>query len=485
MNNFFVNILDSIDFTLNRELFQLGMGENAQPISMIWLIQLFITFLVLTFVGGRLKTFLRNRLLLRLKIDEGNREIIATLISYMFSIAGALFILQSFGISLGSLGLIAGGLGIGAGLGLQDITKNIISGLTILVEGNLKAGNFIEFNGLTGYIRSISLRSTIIRNLDGGDIIVPNSALVEGQILNWSYDTLSGRIQVPVGVEYGSNPLLVTEVLLNSAYMDEEVLQDPPPRVVFEGFGDHSLNFSLLVWIPNMEKQIFARSSLRYIVEHNLRQHNIEIPFPQTELWLRNPEVLFPNIDYPQRSGSNKPDQIQIESQMPLLGQLLKQVDYFQSCTDLDILKLVELGYRRFLQADETLLRQGQQDSSLYVVLTGILQSWMEGRSEPVETYKTGDFFGEISLLLGMPCPTMIKAQTASTLFAIDKPGLQKFLKIRPEFAERIASDLAKQRERLQPCQESLSAQQLTITSEPPSDLIRWIQQRVQRLFTS
>ncbi|NJK63327.1 MAG: mechanosensitive ion channel [Synechococcaceae cyanobacterium SM2_3_1] len=485
MNNFFVNILDSIDFALNRELFQLGMGDNAQPISIVWLIQLFLTFLILTFIGGRLKTFLRNRLLLRLKIDEGNREIIATLISYIFSIAGALFILQNFGISLGSLGLIAGGLGIGAGLGLQDITKNIISGLTILFEGNLKAGNFIEFNGLTGYIRSISLRSTIIRNLDGGDMIVPNSTLVEGQILNWSYDTLSGRIQVPVGVAYGSNPLLVTEVLLNSAYMDEDVLQDPPPRVVFEGFGDHSLNFSLLVWISNMEKQIFARSSLRYIIEHNLRQHGIEIPFPQTELWLRNPEVLFPNIDYPQSSGSNKPDQIQIESQIPLLGQLLKQVDYFQSCSDLDILKLVELGYRRFLQADETLLRQGQQDTSLYVVLTGTLQSWIEAGAEPIETFTIGDFFGEISLLLGMPCPTTIKAQTASTLFAIDKPGLQKFLKIRPEFAERIAAELATQRERLQAYQESLLAQPVTTTSESPSDLIRWIQQRVQRLFTS
>ena len=478
------DILDFIDFALNRELFEIG----ALRISILWILQLVVAFFLLSFIAGKIKLFLRNRLLLRLGIDEGNREIVASLVSYVFSLLGAIFIFQSLGISLGSIGLIAGGLGIGAGFGLQDITKNVISGLTILAEGNLKAGNFIEFNGLLGYIRDISLRSTIVRTLDGGDIIIPNSALVDSQVLNWSYDTLMGRIHVPVGVAYGSDPILVTEIILNSAYMEPEVLKEPPPRVIFQGFGENSLDFELLVWIPDIEKFLFLKSSLRYIIEYNLRQYGIEIPFPQRDIWIRNPEVLY-SSSQSNRSSEEQPqtasqDMASQSPRTPLLRDLLRQVDCFRSCDDLDILKLIEVSHRQLLDPEQILVRQGDQNCTFYLILSGSLQSLKADHPEPMETFQVGDFFGEIPMMLGLPSPVTIQALTSTNLFAINKTGFQILLKQRPDLAEKIAQELAKEAQAMEECQRIL--QELSTTDRPEASQapIRWIRQQLQRFLT-
>ncbi len=484
------DILDFIDFALNRELFEIG----ELRISILWILQLVGAFFILSFVSGKIKLFLRNRLLLRLGIDEGNREIVASLFSYVLSILGAILIFQSLGISLGSIGLIAGGLGIGAGFGLQDITKNIISGLTILAEGNLKAGNFIEFNGLLGHIRDISLRSTIVRTLDGGDIIIPNSALVDSQVLNWSYNTLTARIHVPVGVAYGSDPIQVTEVLLNSAYMEPEVLREPPPRVIFQGFGDNSLDFELLIWIPNIERFLFLKSSLRYIVEYNLRQQGIQIPFPQRDIWIRNPEAIYPSfqssrIPDPQTPSKDKPEitsqgPASQPSQVPLLKDLLLQVECFRSCDDLDLLKLIEVSYRQLLIPEQILVRQGEQNCTFYLVLSGSLQSLEEGNPEPIETLQAGDFFGEIPMMLGLPSSVTIQAITQTSLFAINKMGFQELLKQRPALAEKIAQELVKETQVMEECQRILQDLSATERSESPQAPIRWIRQQIQRFLT-
>lgn len=496
------DIYDFIDFALNRELFDIG----GLQISFTWIIQLLVAGFVLIFITGRLKGFLRDKILFRLGIDQGNREIVATLVSYIFSILGAILILQALGISFGSLGLVAGGLGIGVGLGLQNITKNVISGFTILTEGHLKAGNFIEYNGLTGYIRSVSLRSTIVRTLDGGDIIIPNSDLVENQVLNWSYDTPTGRIHILVGVAYGSDPVLVTEVLLNSAYMEPEVLKDPPPKVVFHGFGESSLDFDLLVWIPDMEKSLFVRSSIRYIIEYNLRQQGIQIPFPQRDLWLRNPESLrlsspmgsdFPISSSdggiwppppvsasPSTSAAAPANASTAASGMIFLRDILLQVECFRAWNDLDILKLIEVGHRRILEANQILIQQGDPKCTLYIVLTGCLQAFQQGNSEPIETFQTGDFFGELPLMLGIPSPFTLNAQISTTLFAIDTSGFQKLLSHRPDLAEMIAQELAKEQHQLEHYQKKLQSLNLLDRSEASQDPTRWIRQRLQRFLT-
>ncbi len=142
-------------------------------ITLASIIQAIILFLVIIFIARALKVLLRKHLLSRLGIDATNREAIATIISYSLAIISFLIVLQLTGINVASLAVIAGGLGIGVGFGLQSITKNFISGLTLLTEQKLKVGDFIEFSGLSGYVKEVSLRSTLIRTRDGGDVVVP------------------------------------------------------------------------------------------------------------------------------------------------------------------------------------------------------------------------------------------------------------------------------------------------------------------------
>jgi potassium-dependent mechanosensitive channel len=168
-----------LDYFSQITLFKIG----SQTITLSWVLRLVLLFLLLIGVITLLKRLLKERLLVRLGIGQGNREVISTLVSYGFGGLGFVVLLQAYGIDIISLAVVLGSLGVGIGFGLQEITKNLVSGITLLLEGKLQVGDFVEFNGLTGYIKEISLRSTIIRTFDGGDVVVPNSNLTANQVL--------------------------------------------------------------------------------------------------------------------------------------------------------------------------------------------------------------------------------------------------------------------------------------------------------------
>ncbi|MFM7577276.1 MAG: mechanosensitive ion channel family protein, partial [Microcystaceae cyanobacterium] len=191
-------------------LFKLGQ----ESVTLWWLIQVVGLLIIVSLFARSLKRFLKNFLLLKLKFNEGNREVISLLVSLGMGILGFILVLQAMGIQLASFAFIIGGFGIGIGFGLQELTKNLVSGLTILGEGKLKVGDLIEFNNKMGYIREISIRSTVIRTFKGSDLVVPNTELTSGSVENWNYDNCQGRIEIPITVAYESDPVLVTEMLL-------------------------------------------------------------------------------------------------------------------------------------------------------------------------------------------------------------------------------------------------------------------------------
>ena len=158
-----------------KELLKLG----DQTISLIWMIELLIAVLAVGLTTRLLKNFLRYRLLAKLGVEGGNKEAIATLISLGLGAFGYLVVIQASGLDLSSVAVIIGGLGVGIGFGLQDITKNLLSGLTVLFERKLKVGDFIEFDNIAGYIEEISIRSTVIQTLEGGVAFIPISLLAE------------------------------------------------------------------------------------------------------------------------------------------------------------------------------------------------------------------------------------------------------------------------------------------------------------------
>ena len=243
-------------------------------------------------------------MLTRLGLSSGTRESVATIASYASGTLVFIVLLQATGINLASLAVIAGSLGIGIGFGLQEITKNFTSGLTILIEGKLKVGDFVEFNDLKGYITEISLRSTVIQTLTQIHIVVPNSDLATNQVINWTYNNAKGWAPIPINVAHESDPLLVIEVLMDSAYLEETVSQEHPPEVHFTRIGENSLDFKLWVWVEQIDKKFITESSLNFIIFQNLKQHGIQLASPRLDIWNRNPNIVISSDSksYPQHA---------------------------------------------------------------------------------------------------------------------------------------------------------------------------------------
>jgi len=186
------------------------------------------------------------------------------------------------------LALVAGALSVGIGFGLQNIVNNFISGLILLFERPIKTGDWIVVDDVEGYVKRISIRSTHIQTFDRADVIVPNSALISGKVVNWMLKDVKGRIRVPIGVAYGSDVQAVKKVLHEIAGEHPEVIKSeilaPAPVVLFIGFGDSSLDFELRCHIRDIDKKVQTTSDLNFAIDAAFRAQKIEIPFPQRDI---------------------------------------------------------------------------------------------------------------------------------------------------------------------------------------------------------
>ena len=207
----------------------------------------------------------------------------------------ALFIgLSSIGLDFGNLALVAGALSVGIGFGLQSIVNNFVSGLIILFEHTLRVGDYIELDtGLTGTVKAINVRSTLINTNDNIDIVVPNSEFVSTRLTNWTLGERILRVRIPFGVAYGSDKEMVKKAALEAANEVSYTLTNMKgrePDVWLVEYGDSSLNFLLLVWVNRQGARRPTRTRAAYLwaLETKLREYGIEIPFPQRDLHLRS-----------------------------------------------------------------------------------------------------------------------------------------------------------------------------------------------------
>ncbi|MBD1805922.1 mechanosensitive ion channel [Microcoleus sp. FACHB-SPT15] len=281
-------ILKDLSHLFTAELFVIGDKHFSLGLIATLILLALTAFVVSRFISE----WINRGVLARMGMSRGSREALAAVIHYLLAALGFVIVLQTAGINLSSLTVFAGVVGIGVGFGLQNLASNFISGLTLLVEQPIKVGDFIEVDDLLGTVEKISIRSTIVRTIDGVFVIVPNIRFVENNIINWSYQDPTCCIHIPVGVAYGTEPVLVTEALLSAARMESGVLYNPSPKVWFKSFGDSSLNFELLVWINEPENSDPIKSTLHFHIEHELRQRGIEIPFPQRDINIRYSEAL-------------------------------------------------------------------------------------------------------------------------------------------------------------------------------------------------
>ena len=270
---------------LDTPLFSAG----TSPITIGTLLRLIILILLLFSVTHWLKTWIVNRLLASSRVDIGVRHAIGTIIRYVVVSLGLAIILQTAGIDLSTLTVLAGALGIGIGFGLQNITNNLVSGIILLFERPIKIGDRIEVGDIHGDVISISPRATTIVTNDNIAVIIPNSDFITGRVTNWSYTDRDVRFHIPVGVSYRSDPEEIRRLLLEVAHTHPGILTHPKPDVLFQEFGESSLNFVLRVWTRDyITTPGLLRSDLNFMINKTFKAHGVEIPYPQRDLHLRS-----------------------------------------------------------------------------------------------------------------------------------------------------------------------------------------------------
>lgn len=279
-----ISYLDSIELWKSTRVDALGKPDLITPRDVL----IGLGVLAMTFVLSRnLPGLLEITLLERLPLDKGGRYAISFVVRYMCGIFGILFAVHMVGFSWSSVQWLAAGLTVGLGFGLQEIFANLISGIIILIERPVRVGDFVTVNGITGTVSRMELRATTIRDLDYRELIVPNKKFITDDVMNWTLSDSLYRTIISVGVAYGSDTKLVEQSLQDVARRHPRVRRDPAPEVVFQCFGESTLDFELRVVIPDRSSLPKIQHELNMAIDESFRQKGIEIAFPQREIRVR------------------------------------------------------------------------------------------------------------------------------------------------------------------------------------------------------
>ena len=223
----------------------------------------------------------------RVQLSRGPSHALTSALRYGLLMIGFLFALAAAGVDFSRMTLLLGAFGVGIGFGLQSVVNNVVSGFILLAERPVQVGDTVAVGELFGDVRRIGIRSSTIRTWDGSEVIVPNSQLISEQVVNWTLSDRLRRIDVPVGVAYGTDPQRVLALLVEVARAHPRVLESPEPRPLFKGFGDSSLDFELRAWTGHFQEFVVTHSDLVTGIHDALVDAGISIPFPQRDLHLK------------------------------------------------------------------------------------------------------------------------------------------------------------------------------------------------------
>ena len=258
--------------------FELSLGKVVLFLLAAWI----------ALLAARFTSFvLDHDVLPRMRLARGVPGTISTTSRYLIIGLGLLIAASIAGVDLTQITLILGALSVGIGFGLQNIVNNFISGIILLFERPIQVGDTVQVGELLGVVRGIGIRASNVRTYGGAEVIVPNSELVSGQVINWTLSDRYRRLELDVGVAYGNRPADVVRVLENVIEKHEGALKTPAPYVRFRGFGDSSLDFRVYVWV-DYDEGLRETSAILSAIYDALAESGIEIPFPQRDLHLRS-----------------------------------------------------------------------------------------------------------------------------------------------------------------------------------------------------
>jgi len=267
------------------------MVDGTETIGAVTLADLLLALVVIgvtTIASANLPGLMEIVVIQRLTLKPGSRYAINTLVRYVVVTVGAVVVLNIVGWNWSQIQWLVAALSVGLGFGLQEIVANFVSGLVILFERPVRVGDTVTVGALTGTVSRVRIRATTITDWDRKEIIVPNKSFITEQVINWTLSDPITRLVIPVGIAYGSDFQLAHKVMETTLASMPIVLDEPPPKVYFVGYGDSSLNFNLYVYSRELSDRLPLTHAVHEEILKALREHDIEIPFPQRDLHLRS-----------------------------------------------------------------------------------------------------------------------------------------------------------------------------------------------------
>lgn len=265
--------------------YEVGIGEISFAIGDIVLF--LVTIWAATQISRLIRFFLEEDVFPRVGLGGGISFSISSVIHYLVIIVGFLIAIAAVGIEMSRFAVILGAIGVGIGFGLQSIVNNFISGLILLFERPVKVGDTVELSGQIGKLRKIGLRASVLKKADGAEVIVPNSQLITDEVVNWTGSDDNRRIDIQVGVAYGTDPHRVMELLNEIPLRYDLVLSDPPPLAIFKGLGSNALEFESRFWVHDGSGWVSLRSKVVTAILDAFVKEGIEMPSTQYDLNLK------------------------------------------------------------------------------------------------------------------------------------------------------------------------------------------------------
>lgn len=266
--------------------FTVEMGEISISVGNV--LAFFVSVMIAFWSASLVRLLLRDQLLTQVSLPRGVGHSIASLSYYAVLILGFLIALSAAGFKVGQLALMFGALGVGIGLGLQNIVSNFVAGLVLMFERPIQPGDIIDLPGVSGRVRQIGMRATIISTFDGADVVVPNGTLVSNNLTNWTLMDSRRRIELNIGVAYGTDVQQLLPLLIETTRAAPGISSEPEPVALMIGYGASSLDFVVRAWTYDMDNWVQIRSNLYASILATLVEEGIEIPFSQHDLHLRS-----------------------------------------------------------------------------------------------------------------------------------------------------------------------------------------------------